>query len=638
MMKRQRSLTSGMGRSGLLSSLGVCVLFFSAVTHAQAFQFAVSPGTYPHGLTTDGTNLWHADLDSNRVYKLDSEGQVTSSYSFPHGNPHGLAYSAGVLFVATGSRVYRLTAESGAYLSDFSSPDLSSPNHQGLAFGDGKLWIASRGASDDRIYGVNPSTGVGIVDFAAPGSNPRGLTYYDGSLWNLDSSDDTLYRLSTANGSVQASYPIPLGNPRGLTHYNGKFLQADKEVDVIMGFGITNTFSEEYVAPYQYSSPGNSLWLPYISSHPPDQTNTSIHRILFFQHGVSDNAVEYFGRALHAAQQAGRLDETLVVTLQLLDDGKLQSAPPTNMIYWTSKRFWGGLSAGATAPYPRSERFSAFELLDDFLSELTTNASLFPKLEEIVISGHSGGGQFANRYAATSPFERTMLPQDRGLSMHYVVMNPSPYVYFDEKRFDPATLDLGAGVVDFIIPSSPSPGYNEYGYGLEVLNDYPASVGSNNIVAQYPSRKVIYLAGEADTGTVDLDTSPQAMSQGANRYERSLIYYEHLKDHFSTSNLPRHRLATVPGIGHDSFDMITSSNGLRYHFQGHMRITHLSLTGTSATISWTGGGGGGAPACCVSLKKVMTTCGLNVVDMIPVRRQNLQAKLQRLELAGQWLA
>ena len=51
-----------------------------------------------------------------------------------------------------------------------------------------------------------------------------------------------------------------------------------------------------------------------------------------------------------------------------------------------------------------------------------------------------------------------------------------------------------------------------------------------------------------------------------------------------------------------------------------------------------GGGGGGSLACCISLEKVMTACGLDVVDMIPVRRQNLQAKLQTLELAGQWLA
>lgn len=51
-----------------------------------------------------------------------------------------------------------------------------------------------------------------------------------------------------------------------------------------------------------------------------------------------------------------------------------------------------------------------------------------------------------------------------------------------------------------------------------------------------------------------------------------------------------------------------------------------------------GGGGGGAPACCVSLERVLTTCGFDVVDMILVRRQNLSAKLPALELAGRWLA
>ena len=51
-----------------------------------------------------------------------------------------------------------------------------------------------------------------------------------------------------------------------------------------------------------------------------------------------------------------------------------------------------------------------------------------------------------------------------------------------------------------------------------------------------------------------------------------------------------------------------------------------------------GGGGGGATGCCVSLEKVLNTCGFDVLDMIPVRRQNLKAKLNRLRLAGAWLA
>ena len=51
-----------------------------------------------------------------------------------------------------------------------------------------------------------------------------------------------------------------------------------------------------------------------------------------------------------------------------------------------------------------------------------------------------------------------------------------------------------------------------------------------------------------------------------------------------------------------------------------------------------GGGGGGAPECCVSLKKVLRTCGFDMLDMIPVRRQNLQMKLTQLEEIGKWMS
>lgn len=64
----------------------------------------------------------------------------------------------------------------------------------------------------------------------------------------------------------------------------------------------------------------------------------------------------------------------------------------------------------------------------------------------------------------------------------------------------------------------------------------------------------------------------------------------------------------------------------------------VSLKGNRAIgLCVTGGGGGGAPACCVSLEKVVGTCGFDVLDMIPVRRQNLETKVPRLRLVGQWL-
>ena len=51
-----------------------------------------------------------------------------------------------------------------------------------------------------------------------------------------------------------------------------------------------------------------------------------------------------------------------------------------------------------------------------------------------------------------------------------------------------------------------------------------------------------------------------------------------------------------------------------------------------------GGGGGGALACCLSLEKVLNACGFDVLDMVPVKRQNLKAKLNNLRLNGAWLA
>lgn len=51
-----------------------------------------------------------------------------------------------------------------------------------------------------------------------------------------------------------------------------------------------------------------------------------------------------------------------------------------------------------------------------------------------------------------------------------------------------------------------------------------------------------------------------------------------------------------------------------------------------------GGGGGGAPECAASLQRVLSICGFDVVDMLPIRRQNLAMKLSVLRTVGQWLA
>jgi multimeric flavodoxin WrbA len=49
-----------------------------------------------------------------------------------------------------------------------------------------------------------------------------------------------------------------------------------------------------------------------------------------------------------------------------------------------------------------------------------------------------------------------------------------------------------------------------------------------------------------------------------------------------------------------------------------------------------GGSGGGTPSCLASLDKVLNTCGFDLIDLIPVRRQNFEYKLEVLKNMGGW--
>lgn len=55
-------------------------------------------------------------------------------------------------------------------------------------------------------------------------------------------------------------------------------------------------------------------------------------------------------------------------------------------------------------------------------------------------------------------------------------------------------------------------------------------------------------------------------------------------------------------------------------------------------ICLSGGGGGGGPTAAVNLERILQTCGFNLVDIILIRRQNLELKLKVLQLTGEWLS
>jgi multimeric flavodoxin WrbA len=55
-------------------------------------------------------------------------------------------------------------------------------------------------------------------------------------------------------------------------------------------------------------------------------------------------------------------------------------------------------------------------------------------------------------------------------------------------------------------------------------------------------------------------------------------------------------------------------------------------------ICYAGGSGNGTASCSFTLERILQTCGFDVVDMINVRRQNIDVKTTQLEIVGKWLA
>ncbi len=568
-----------------------------AIAGTAPMPHFISPGDYPHGLASDGTHLWHTEHEGRRIHQLTSAGEIIRSFPFSAANPRGIEYHDGQLYVATATRIYRVNSETGASLSSFASPLGGNIDHQGLAMAGDRLWIATRGSGNARIYAANPNTGALQASIPAPGPNPRGLAYHDGLLWCLESSGGLLHAISPDDGEIISSHPIPVSGPRGLAWHDGQLHMVGLNERHITAFTSNSGFSSVYISDQRFptTTGGHTLELPYTSSHPLDIADASIRRILVCVHGIDDNAASYFARALLAAELAGVRHETLVVCPQFLNADKLIAGPPADLIYWATSnpRFWGALSAGSSATFPRPFRISSYALLDELLDSLIDGAGLFPNLREIVISGHSGGGQFVNRYAISSPFGDHPALQARGIDVCYIVMNPSTYAYFDDTRYVPEASDIATRAISFATPANPPANHDNWGYGIGGnFYSYHGGATAADLRARYAGRKVIYLAGGADTGSNNLATEPRAMLQGENRYERAVIYYAHLKNHFASEALRRHRFAVVPGVGHSSRGMLTSDVGLRHYFQQPPRIhriRHIHDAGQPGlSIDWIG--------------------------------------------------
>ena len=270
-----------------------------------------------------------------------------------------------------------------------------------------------------------------------------------------------------------------------------------------------------------------------------------IERVLIVIHGKLRNAETYRKSGESAAELAGQTANTLVIAPQFLNESDVALySLPASVLRWKGNEWMGGgLSTGPNA-------LSSYAALDEIIGRLSDRKQ-FPDVKQIVIFGHSGGGQVVQRYALLAREQPALKAE--GIRLRYVVANPSSYAYFNEQR--PVAFD-----------HAQCPGFNRWKYGLVDPPIYSGGQSSAQLEGSYVKREVIYLLGQQDIDPRHpaLDKSCAAEAQGAYRLERGKLFFGYL--------LRRHpegvnqRLVEVPGVGHNGDGMLTSPEGQKAIF------------------------------------------------------------------------
>jgi pimeloyl-ACP methyl ester carboxylesterase len=311
-----------------------------------------------------------------------------------------------------------------------------------------------------------------------------------------------------------------------------------------------HAFAEEETAPHhkpvkavaeERLAVGTKGVLPLYVSSDWSKPLPEITRAVLVLHGRLRNADVYYRSALTAQAAAGEAGKSAIMIIpQFLAEVDIEGWHlPPDTLRWSLEGWEGG--GPALGPTPTS----SFEALDAILARLA-DRSIFPNLKQVVVAGHSGGGQVVQRYAISAQGEAALKAAQ--IDVRYVVANPSSYAYFSAERPEPQI-------------AAACSGYNNWKYGMGARPPYVSGTPAE-LEQRYVARRVIYLLGTRDTNPNHpaLDKSCMAEAEGPYRYARGHSYAAVMAKR--DNGTPNHKLWDVDGVGHDGDKMLTSPCGL----------------------------------------------------------------------------
>ncbi len=285
--------------------------------------------------------------------------------------------------------------------------------------------------------------------------------------------------------------------------------------------------------------PGRTL---VYRSYPLSTPNPAVTRALIIIHGAGRDADNYFRSTLASAFLAGALDNTVLIVPRVASaQGACKDKLADNEISWPCNgNSWR--SGGAS---PSNPTVNSFDLTDELLRRLAKKDA-FPNLAQIVVAGHSAGGQYVNRYSMANTLHETL-----GVPVSYLVANPSSYAYLDADRPSPTDNAKFGNFSDARNCTT----FNTWPYGLKDRAGYTAKIPEDQLSKNLATRPVTYLLGEIDVLPLGgFDASCPAMAQGPTRRARGEAYQK-----YATQKLgAKHAVVIVPLCGHNARCMFTA--------------------------------------------------------------------------------
>ncbi len=280
---------------------------------------------------------------------------------------------------------------------------------------------------------------------------------------------------------------------------------------------------------------------PYFSNE--EEISSSPRKLVLAIHGKDRNAKSLF-RHLNKRQPNPSLAPLLICPHFLIESDLIQYQLDTSWLFWTNQ--WNGWKYGYKSRispiFPKSARISSFSLFDQLITHMLQR---FPTIQEVVLLGHSSGGQMIHRYAAA-----TALPEQWSAHhFRFICINAGTYLYFSPERPHPFRKD------QWFIPKD-CPGYDRYKYGLSDYHNcaYIKKMGAMRIRQQYPKRLVDILVGQDDNDPqapgIDNNNCRERL-QGYTRLDRAQRFFQHLISFFGNQIENYQRLIIAPNCSHN---------------------------------------------------------------------------------------